>query len=531
MSSTASDEADLDYLARYESSRGYLHFLDHWTVNAQPDPLPFWEIAEPWQWDREERRDRAIDNICGIAPYHGKRWFWTGCAKGNDKSTGVGRRCVYCLAFSKKPVQIYVCSGKLEQAAIVTTAMKAEVELNPWLKDKVTVHDHGAEGVSGSKLTVLPMKAATGQGIFPDYLIADEVTHWEHEEGRKFWNFVVASVVKRPQCLFEVLTNAGFKGSWQWEARNAAKDDTTNWDFFEQPERTRLASWMSENAIEAMGKSMFPGERDRLLHNRWIDPGEESGYITLEEAEACIDPLLTERTQGDPTLRYYAIVDYGSGVGERNRDRTALCILHSVPGTDRIVVDRLDCWMHPTKPIPIDIPDGDPHARSVEGWIELVRKNFRLAALVLDKYQMESLAQKYERRNLRVVRYDHQAGKKNMAMAQVLRELVRNRRVTWSDQAGRLSGVEDDTFAKELSKLVLKEMSYGYRFDHTSGHHDDRAVAVGMGMTTAIEEIRPAGSAGPKGIPQPPLVQEESGLPKVRKDWMEKRGLFGVNRY
>lgn len=472
----------------------------------------------------------ALDSLAGLCAYHGRRWFWTGCAKGNDKSTGVGRRCAFLLAYARRPLQIYVCSGKLEQAAVVTTAMKAEVSLNPWLKGKVDVHDLGAVGENGSKLTVLPMKAATGQGIFPDYLIADEVTHWEHVEGEKFWNFVSASVNKRPQCVFEVLTNAGFTGSWQKRVRDEAEKSPRFWDFFEQPANSRLASWMDEEKIEAMSRTMLPGERDRLLKNRWIDPGEENGYLTLEEAEACVDPTLTEQTVGDPNLRYYACIDYGSGVAGRNRDRTALCVAHSVPGTDRVVIDRLDCWSHPTQAVPIDVVEGDPNARSVEGWIELTRRNFRLAALIVDKYQMESLAQKFERRNLRVIRYDHAAGKKNMAMAQVLREMVRNKRVTWSAEAGRLAGAEDDTFAKELAGLVVKPMSYGYRFDHESGRHDDRSACAAMLLTTAIEEIRPYGSAGPKGVEKQPLVQE-GGLPKVRRDWMRDKGLFGVGRY
>lgn len=527
MSTLVDDISDLNALAVGDSRRGYLHFLGHWVVNAQPEARPFRRIAESWQWDREERRAACIDSIAGIRPYQGKRWFWQGCAKGNDKSTGVGRRLTFLLAFSRRPLQLYVCSGKLEQAAVITAAMKAEIALNPWVEEFLDVHDLGASGLkSGSNLTVMPMKAATGQGIFPDMLVADEVTHWEHEEGKKFWSFVTASVTKRPECVFEVMTNAGFKGSWQHAARNEAEADPANWDFFEQPPWSTLATWMDRDKIDAMSRLMLPGEKDRLHGNRWIDPGEENGFLTLEDAERCVDPALREQTHGDPNLRYYAVVDYGSGVGERNRDRTALCVMHSVPGTDKVVIDRLDCWLHPTRPIPIDFVDGNPHAQCVEGWVELIRRNFRLAALVLDKYQMEGLAQKFERRNLRVERFDYQAGKRNMQMAQLLREMVRNRRVTWSPEAGKLQGTDDDTFAKELAQLVVKPMSYGYRFDHQSGRHDDRSVSVAMGMIYAVPETRPFGSAGPKVGPPPP--KREVVGPVFRREWARDRGLFGM---
>jgi hypothetical protein len=45
------------------------------------------------------------------------------------------------------------------------------------------------------------------------------------------------------------------------------------------------------------------------------------------------------------------------------------------------------------------------------------------------------------------------------------------------------------TLVDEFAELVLKVMSYGYRFDHESGKHDDRCVAAGMAALAAMKEV------------------------------------------
>src|SRR5262249_40186436 len=95
-------------------------------------------------------------------------------------------------------------------------------------------------------------------------------------------------------------------------------------------------------------------------------------------------------------------------------------------------------------------------------------------------------------------------------LAQLLKTSIQNKKLCWSPDAGRLPKsmtidervrtIEDDTFAKELSMLVVKPMVYGYRFDHESGRHDDRAVCVGMALCFAFPETPPVGQ-GPTSIP------------------------------
>ncbi|CAM6002959.1 unnamed protein product [Sphagnum balticum] len=265
---------------------------------------------------------------------------------------------------------------------------------------------------------------------------------------------------------------------------------------------------MDNKKIADASSGMMPGERDRLYKNRWVDPGEEHGYLTYEECLKCRDLTLTERTYGERFCQYYAIIDYG-GVN----DRCSLCIMHLQYGSTSAIVDRLDCWQgsHDNR-IAILEDRNNNQSRSVQGWIEVVRKNFNLSALIVDPAQMEGLAIYYERIGIRILRFEYRGGKANYRMAQILKTSIQSNVVKWSANAGRLPDtymengrnipIEDTTLEQELSMLITKPTMWGYRFDHESGRHDDRAVVLGMGLLHAFPEGVPL-SVGPQIVENP----------------------------
>lgn len=495
-----------DTLAEMDAAKGYLLFLDHVVVDAQPTKLPFRKIAEEWQWDRAMRSAPAVDHLCGITDdYAGARSFWEEYHKGSDKTHEDARQLLFVLGWSTRALNCYVCAGSEDQAALVTTAMRGICRDNPWIARRVDVSALGARGSSGSTLTVLPKNAHTGQGIFPDYVVASEVTHWLHDSGYALWMFILESVNKRPHCVLKVETNAGLKGGWQWQERERVRASPF-WSFYTAPVGAPLPTWMNQEKIDDDSQGLTPGERDRLYRNRWVDPGEEHGYLTEAECLSCRDVTLTEASRGDPHVEYYAVVDYGGVV-----DRCALGVLHAVAGTDRGVVDRLDCWQG-THADRVDIlldPTGGCR-RSVEGWLDAVRRNFRLGGLVLDPYQLEGLAIKYERLGVNVIRFEYRGGKSNYRLAQILKTSVQNRKVSWSPTAGllpheyvdngRVRRVEDRTLEQELAMLVTKPTQFGYRIDHESGRHDDRAVVLGMGLLHVLPSALPPGTHGPTTV-------------------------------
>lgn len=515
MTGTRDYRADLDAVASKRADKGYLSFLDHVVVDAQPTKLPFAKIAETWQWERADRIAGALNRLAGVTHnYSGPSWFWNGYHKGSDKTHETARQLCWLLGWSRRRLNIVICAGKEEQAALITKAMRGICADNAWIAERVHVTELKAGGASGSELSVLSMNAYGQQGAFPDMIVAEEVTHWQHDEGHAFWDsFVLATVNKRPHCLLTVSTNAGSKGSWQWEQRNLCASSKF-WSFYEAPVGHPLPSWMDAEKIAEISSGMHPGERDRLYKNRWVDPGEEHGYLTLEESLARRDYGLTERFVGE-NRDYWLVTDYG-GV----RDRCAMAVMHNPPGTNRAVVDRLDCWQgtHDNR-IAIDHDPLRPDERSVEAWLQLVLRNFggnygRIAGWVVDPAQLEGLAIKYERRGVPVFRFEYLGGKNNHRLAQLLKTSVQNGNVSWSPTAGLLPAeytengrtrrIEDRTLEQELSMLVTKPMSYGYRIDHESGRHDDRSVVIGMGLLHLLPNALPDGQVGPTVVARDP---------------------------
>src|SRR6516162_380686 len=108
---------DADIVADHESRTSYLYYLDHLVTNASPRPRNYDQVKAPWQEQRELRRLASLEDVADLSPCppRTKRWFWEGAAKGNDKSSGVGRRLNWLLAYARRPLSIYICSGKLEQ--------------------------------------------------------------------------------------------------------------------------------------------------------------------------------------------------------------------------------------------------------------------------------------------------------------------------------------------------------------------------------------------------------------------------------
>lgn len=538
-----SDQATLDELyalATHESTLGYLHFLSHVVVDAQPNKRVFRLIAERWQWERSIRVAPAIDSLASISKgYKDKRWFWNGYHKGSDKTHETARQLCYLLGWSTRRLNIVVCAGTEDQASLITKAMRGICLDNPWIGERIQVSDLKATGWSGSELSVLTKNAYTQQGAFPDMIVVEEITHWQHEESKLFWeSFILGSINKRPYCVVVVSTNAGLKGSWQWRERNRI-EKSPYWSFYEAPVGNPLPSWMDVKKIADASSGMTAGERDRLYKNRWVDPGEEHGYLTELEAMACRDYTLREQTDGERDKTYYLVVDYG-GV----KDRCALSIQHVETtstydiGTksydvkpNRAVVDRLDCWQG-THENRIDIltappnPDGS-YRRSVQQWIDISLKKFNITAIILDPAQLEGLAIYYENMGRRIIRFEYKGGKANYRMAQILKTSIQNKVVSWSPDAGklpthymendRLIPIEDQSLEQELGWLITKPTMWGYRFDHESGRHDDRATVVGMGLLHAFPEGVPL-SFGPETYPNtnkpiPVLGNSRHGVP------------------
>lgn len=455
-------------VAEIASARSIKGYLDSVIIDSRPDPKRFSLVAKPWQWKRTEYMTPPIEALCGLRPgFHGPRNTWETMPRGHDKTTGIARLCNWVLAFSRKPIEICAAASDWDQAALITESMLAEAKLNPWLAKRLQFGVKRIKG-PGGVLKVLTADSSTNFGLRSDLVVCDEVTHWKK---RDLWDTLWSGRQKRPGSVFVVITNAGTLKSWQHEILLQVKDDPT-WTVYEAP--GQLNSWMDAEALQRDRNLLPRGMAKRVLDNIWIDPSEESGYLTRPEIEIGLavgrEINATYQVSGLHGTEYVAAVDYGA-----RRDRTAMCVTHRNP--DGVyVLDTMEVLQGtPGNPVPIAY---------VESWIEKVANNFHNPRIVIDPWQMEGTVQKFENR-LRVERFDARSGKSNYEMAELLRSLLVNRKLAFYENPAPLQvGNRTENLLDEMCALIIRQSGSVYRFDHSTGMHDDRTVSLGMCLVT-----------------------------------------------
>lgn len=466
-------------LCEAASALSYREYLNYVRIDSDP-VAAFKEKAEPWQWDAAYMIRGPLEKVAGIDPgYSGPMFVWRTMPRGHDKTSSTARSLAWVLAFAKKKLTCYHAAADRDQANLLAEFMKNEADLNPWLSKRLEFKRNVIVGkTNGSVLHILAADAAGSFGQKPDITVCDELTHWADWE---VWNVLLSGRDKRPNSAMFVITNAGLMGSWQWDAREQARraaEAGRLWKFFEAP--GPIATWMDPERVKDARDGLPQMECRRVYDNQWLDPAEDSGFVTRAQALKCESPSLSYQTKGQDGRDYYAAIDYGP-----KKDRTVVIVGHRTG--DEFVVDRMDVMEgreFPNKLVPIS---------KVEDLMEQINTTFPGVQFVIDPYQMEGSIQKYP--FMRIERFEPRAGKANYEMAQALRYAVVNGRLSWYPGCGDVTVNERGTFRKntlvdEFASVIVKPTASGFRIDTIGKNHDDRVVALGMAVWRALSVER-----------------------------------------
>lgn len=470
----AAKSVELAYkLAEAASAKSLESYLSNIVIDCRPTPDLFKNRADPWQWFLARKVIPALENISQIKPgYKGPLNFWFTLPRGSDKTSFIGRLVNGVLAFSKITVSVTACAADRDQAGLLLDAMQTEGRLNRWLGRRLEFTKGGAFGKNNSsRLQIIASDAPSASGLRDDLYVLDEVTEWKK---RDLFGMIYSARDKRPEGVVIVITNSGVMGTWQHEIVTEAKNDP-NWFVFEAD--GPIASWVSKEALENQKKYLTEAEYLRKVMNVWIDPSIEYGFVPKSAIMHCMaksaERGITRAMVGDPTKRYTAAIDYGLV-----RDRTCLVILHAEPdGT--MVVDRMDVWQG-SKDNPVKVS-------SIEEWIDEVRSNYRLSAVIIDPYQLEGLYQRYVGR-IPIKKFEFRGGKGNHELGEALRSTIMNGNLLWYPKCGAVMFKgKEHYFSDELNEVITKQMGYGWRIDTLPGHFDDRVIAVGTAVHSILE--------------------------------------------
>lgn len=398
--------------------------------------------------------------------------------RGHSKTSDMALQITWVLLAAQRPVIGVAAAADREQAGLLLQAIQRLTWLNPALCSDLKMIDGSVRHrKTGSRLDLISSDVGSSYGILPDFVICDELSHWEAPD---LWYSLLSSAAKKPDCVLAVLTNAGVGRGWQWDVRENART-SNSWHFssLDGPH----APWITAHSLEEQRSMLPPAVYERLWLNRWQHSDGE--FVSLSEAEACIDPNLTRQDFGQSSFQYVGAIDYAE-----KHDYTAAVVMHAEG--DRYIVDRMDV-VRPTTDHPTPVA-------WVDDWIQRAQAQFPGIRIILDDYQLLGTAQKYPEDEVSRFRFGGGSGNHNLAIG--LRHLILQKKVAWYPGCGNYPAqaialwqeqpvtpsTASDDLTSELASLLLCQSSSGrVRIDHRSDSHDDRAFVLGLACLALIK--------------------------------------------
>jgi hypothetical protein len=289
----------------------YVNFCKHLVIPCFGTQVKtFSEVAEPWQWKDAELFSKVLGNLWGIT--YPIRNIWLTRPRGHDKTSSIARLVLWCLLFKREnvaPLNVYAAAVDKEQAGILLDSLREIVTLNGF-NDLVKVTRSGTARSFGGKLTILSSDASSSYGLKANIIILDEITHWTTPKSRSFFEALWSGRSKMKNTITIVITNSGFKNTWQYNLLQSLKRDPS-WYIYDEP--GRLAQWHGN--IEEMVSGLSHSSYRRLVLNEWVDDETISLYTLF------LDNIAQQLPDIRGCSRAIISIDYAS-----SRDLTAIAI-------------------------------------------------------------------------------------------------------------------------------------------------------------------------------------------------------------
>lgn len=268
----------------------------------------------------------AAEYVAGYREkYRGPRFFFIVLPRGCDKTGLIGRISNFFLRFSRRKLVMSNAAATKEQAKLLLDSMLVEQRLNPWFGKQIQSFKNSMYGPGGS-LRVLSSKDSVSSGRKDDVVILDELTFWQ---SRALYNVLFSGVAKRKRTVFIIITNAGLRGSWQYETFENAKLSSM-WGVYSSPEGVIPASWMTQAVIDEIRVQIPAGHAKRVLDNKWV-AATENPLITDDDIagaieKKCLWPTLDIK---ELNLGRVPLLRIGFDIG-RTRDRSVITLIEEL---------------------------------------------------------------------------------------------------------------------------------------------------------------------------------------------------------
>ncbi len=405
--------------------------------------------------------------IFGPLDQGGKSFYYFELARGNDKTGSVAWYCLQSIILGPPDQDIGIYAVDKEQAKILLDSIKGDLRRNPVIASGIEIqHSQIILPEKNCRIEISSSDAASSFGIKKTMIIVEELHQWTNKD---LWDSLLSATGKIPGCKFIVITNAPVHDSLCWEIREMARTDD-DWHFYSAP--GSLASWISDAWKNKMKRMLHPIKYRRLIENQCTS--EEDAFVTNEQIQAVTNQTLTEKLRGESEggINYFYALDLGL-----RRDRSARAVVHFDESRRIIVMDSLRVW----------VPRGaDVLIEQVEADMLEISAAFNIRKFICDPWQLQSTIQRLSGR-LQIEEF-YFTPRSLQELTQNLYHLIESRRIELYPEAGRFTyqGREYD-LQKELGSVIIREISAGYRIDHTSGGFSDMVIALGMAALKAMD--------------------------------------------
>lgn len=337
------------------------------------------DVVAGWQTADETAMDPAWLRCVGrtkteVRPMRA----WLERCRGASKTSDMAVMVCWAMRFATFPLRGISASGDRDQAKLLRDAIRRLCELNPWLGATFEIQNWIVRNtITGAELEIMSSDAASGYGKLVDFILIDEIGNWaDTDQAKHFWSVISSTLSKKANCLCVAITNAGRVDSWQWEVREAIREDD-NWYFHAL---STVPSWISEKQLKEQQRLLPPNVFARLWGNKWSS-GTDTG-LSPADVDACTalrGPQVARMRGFD---YYIAACDLGW-----RHDRTGLVVLTLSTHERKIHLAHAASWL------PQDY-GGELPLEIVEDELLEVDRRFNLDLLTFDPREATGLSQR-----------------------------------------------------------------------------------------------------------------------------------------
>lgn len=380
-------------------------------------------------------------------------------ARGHDKTGSLAWLALESVVKFQPEQNIIIAACDKDQAKILLDSAKAYIRRAPNILGGFEVRNYEIIAPSkNSVIQVISSDAPSSYGHKPTMIIFDELNNFSK---RDLFDSLITSSGKIPGCKVIVITNAGSSLSdWRWEFREHCRK-SKDWYFYSAD--GCIASWISNEWIEQMRRTLPPFVFQRLIENKWTTG--EGRFLTREEIFACRDDNLKQRLAGEDTQYIYSL-DLGI-----KKDRTCAIIAHRDAVNDLIVVDSVNSW-EGSADNPVTIADVEEH-------IEDSFRRFNITKILCDPWQAYNSIQSLRAKGFPIDEFKFSTSNLER-LSNTLFSVFRNKQIKFYPH---------NELEKELQEIKVIEKSYGWRIDHESGKFSDHVIALGIAVIGCIDYL------------------------------------------